>query len=33
MVLIFAVIFKTFGISFIRWTDDKKSHLKHVFRA
>jgi len=32
MVLIFALIFVTFGI-FVCWTDDKKSHLKHVLRA
>jgi len=32
-VLIFALIFITFGIPFICWTDDKKSHLKHVLRA
>jgi len=28
MVLNFALILTTFGISFICWTDDKKSHLK-----
>jgi len=33
MVLIFALILTTFGISFICWINDKKSHLKHVLRA
>jgi len=33
MVLIFALILMTFGISFIFWIDDKKSHLKRVFHA
>jgi len=33
MVLIFALILTTFGINFICWTDDKKSHLKCVLRA
>jgi len=35
MVLIFALILATFGISFICWIDDKKSHLKvkRVVRA
>jgi len=34
MVLIFALILTTFGISFICWIDDKKkSHLKRVLRA
>jgi len=33
MVLIFALVLTTFGISFIRWIDDKKSHLKRVLRA
>jgi len=32
MVLIFALIL-TFGISFICWIDDIKSHLKRVLRA
>jgi len=32
MVLIFALIVTTFGISFICWIDDKKSHLKRVLR-
>ena len=31
MVLIFALILTTFGISFICWIDDKKSHLKHTY--
>jgi len=31
--LIFALILMTFGISFICWTDDIKSHLKRVLRA
>jgi len=30
MVLIFALILATFGISFVCWIDDKKSHLKRV---
>ena len=30
MVLIFALILTTFGISFICWIDDIKSHLKRV---
>jgi len=33
MVLIFALISTTFGISFICWINDKKSHLKRVLRA
>jgi len=34
MVLIFALILTTFGISFICWIDNKKkSHLKRVLRA
>ena len=33
MVLIFALILMTFGISFICWIDDKKSHFKRVLRA
>jgi len=33
MVLIFALISTTFGISFICWIDDKKSHLKRVLCA
>jgi len=33
MVLIFAFIFMTFGILFVCWTDDKRSHLKHVLHA
>jgi len=33
MVLIFALILATFGISFICWIDGKKSHLKRVLRA
>jgi len=33
MVLIFALILVTFGICFIRWIDDKKSHLKRVLHA
>jgi len=33
MVLIFALVLTTFGISFIGWTDDIKSHLKRVLRA
>ena len=33
MVLMFALILTTVGISFICWIDDKKSHLKRVFRA
>jgi len=33
MALIFALILTAFGTSFICWIDDKKSHLKHVFRA
>ena len=33
MVLTFALILMTFGISFICWIDDKKSHLKRVLRA
>jgi len=31
MALIFALILTTYGISFICWIDDKKSHLKHVY--
>jgi len=31
--LIFALILMTFRISFVCWTDDKISHLKHVLRA
>jgi len=27
------LILTTFGVSFICWTDDKKSHLKRVSRA
>jgi len=33
MVLIFAFILATFGISFICWIRDKKSHLKRVLHA
>ena len=33
MVVIFALILMTFGISFICCIDDKKSHLKRVLRA
>ena len=33
MVLIFALILTTFGISFICWIDGKKSHLKRVLCA
>jgi len=33
LVLIFALILTTFGISFICWIDDKKSHLKLVLCA
>jgi len=33
MVLIFTLILTTFGISFISWIDDKKSHLERVLRA
>jgi len=33
MVLIFALILTTSGISFICWIDDIKSHLKRVLRA
>jgi len=33
MVLIFALILTTFGISFISCIDDKKSHLKRVLHA
>ena len=33
IVLIFTLILTTFGISFICWIDDKKSHLKRVLRA
>jgi len=33
MVVIFALILTTFGISFICWVDDKKSYLKRVLRA
>jgi len=33
MVLIFALFSTTFGISFICWIDDKKSHLKRVLYA
>jgi len=33
MVLIFAFILMTFGISLICWIADKKSHLKHVLLA
>jgi len=33
MVLIFALILTTFGIAFICWMDDKKSHLKRVLCA
>jgi len=29
--LIFALILMTFGIYFICWTDDKKSHLKRFY--
>ena len=32
-VLIFALILTTFGISFVCWIDDKKSHLKRVLCA
>jgi len=31
--LTFALILMTFGISFICWIDDKKSHLKRVLCA
>jgi len=33
MVLIFAPNLMTFGISFICWIADKKSHLKRVLHA
>jgi len=33
MALIFALILMTFGISFVCWTDDKKSHMKRVLSA
>jgi len=33
MVLIFAFILTTFGISFICGIDDKKAHLKRVLHA
>jgi len=33
MVLIFALILMTSVISFVCWTDDKKSHLKRVLCA
>jgi len=33
MVLTFAFILMTFGISFVCWIDDKKLHLKRVLRA
>jgi len=33
MVLIFAFILTTFGIFFICWIADKKSHLTRVLRA
>jgi len=33
MMLIFELILSTFGVSFICWIDDKKSHLKRVLRA
>jgi len=33
MALIFALILTTFGICFVCWTDDKKSHLKRVLYA
>jgi len=33
MVLIFELILTTFGISFICWIDDIKSHLKRVLRT
>jgi len=33
MVLIFALILMTSVISFVCWTDDKKSHLKRVLYA
>jgi len=33
IVLMFALILTTFGISFICWIDDKKSHLKRVLRT
>jgi len=33
MVLVFALILTTFGISFMCWIDDKKSHLKRVLGA
>jgi len=33
MVLIFALILTTFGISFICWIDNKMSHLKCVLHA
>jgi len=32
-VLTFALILTTFGVSFICWIDDKKSHLKCVLCA
>jgi len=32
-VLIFALILTTFGISFVSWIDDKKSHFKRVLCA
>jgi len=33
MVLIFAFILTTFGISFVCWIDDKKSRLKRILRG
>ena len=33
MVLNFALILTTFGISFICWIDDKKSRLKRILGA
>jgi len=33
MVLIFALILTTFGVSFICWIDDKESQLKRHLRA
>jgi len=33
MVFIFALILTTFGISFVCWIEDKKSHLKRDLRA
>jgi len=33
MMLILALILTTFGMSFICWIDDRKSHLKRVLHA